>query len=79
MRVVYNITDNGVEFSNMREGTVFLYDDRPFMKVCGVTEDTATENCFYAVDLMYGDLHDFYSTDAGDDCYPVVKATLTIE
>lgn len=79
MRVVYNNRENGVEFSNMKEGTVFLYDGRPFMKVCGVTEDTVTEHGFYTIDLTCGDLHDFYSTDAGDDRYTVVEATLTIE
>lgn len=78
MRVVYN-RENGVKFRDMKEGTVFLYDDRPFMKVYGVTEDTVTEGCFYAIDLTYGDLHDFLSTDAGDDRYTVVEATLTIE
>ena len=79
MRVVYNNRENGVEFSNMKEGTVFLYDNRPFMKVCGVTENTSTQNGYYAVDLTCGDLHDFFSTDDGDDCYIVVDATLTIK
>lgn len=79
MRVIFNRVNEGVKFSDMKEGTVFLYDDRPFMKVCGVTEDTATENCFYAIDLTYGDLHDFLSTDEGDDHFIVVEATLTIE
>lgn len=78
MRVVYN-RENGVEFSNMKEGTVFLYKDRPFMKVCGVTEDTVTQHCFYAIDLTCGDLYDLFSTDEGDDRFVVVEATLTIE
>lgn len=78
MRVIYN-RENGVEFNNMKEGIVFLYDDRPFMKVCGVTEDTATQNGYYAVDLTCGDLYDLFSTDEGDDRFIVVEATLTIE
>ena len=79
MRVIYNKTNEEVKFSNMKEGTVFLYDDVPFMKVYGVTEDTVTEHCFYAIDLTCGDLYDFLSTNEGDDYFTVVKATLTIE
>ena len=79
MRVIYNTANEEVKFSNMKEGTVFLYDDVPFMKLYGVTEDTATENCFYAVDLTCGDLYDFLSTNEGDEYFTVVKATLTIE
>lgn len=79
MRVIYNKANEEVKFSSMEEGTVFLYNDVPFMKVYGVTEDTVTEHCFYAVDLTCGDLYDFLSTNEGDDYFTVVKATLTIE
>ena len=79
MRVIYNRTNEGVKFSNMKEGTIFLYDGRPFMKVYGVTENTVTEQCFYAVDLTCGDLYDFLSTDESDNHFTVVEATLTIE
>ena len=82
MRVIYNRTNEGVKFSDMEEGTIFLYDGRPFMKVYGVTENTATENCFYAVDLTCGDLYDIFFTDEGedrDDRFIAVEATLTIK
>ena len=79
MRVIYNKVNEEVKFSNMKEGTVFLYDDVPFMKVYGVTEDTVTEHCFYAVDLTCGDLYGCVATVGGDDYFAVVKGTLTIE
>lgn len=78
MKVIYNKVE-GTAFSDMREGTVFLCNNTPFMKVCGVTEDSETENRFYAVDLTCGDLYDFYFIDEGDSCFKVVEATLTIQ
>lgn len=78
MKVIYN-KNEGTVFSDMKEGTIFLYNNEPFMKVSGVTKDTVTEDCFFAVNLAYGELYDFFFMDKGDDCFPVVEATLTIE
>ena len=78
MKVIYNRENKSVEFSNMEEGTVFLYDGKPFMKVRGVTEDTMTEGWVYAIDLTCGELYDLVTMGEGNHRYIVVEATLTI-
>lgn len=65
MKIISNRANMDVEFYKMKEGTVFIYDGRLFMKVCGVTENTVTEGCIYAVDLTCGELHDLLSTNGG--------------
>ena len=79
MKVVFNKENKNVKFYDFEKGTVFLYDGKPFMKVCGVTKNTETEGCCYAVDLTCGELYDFVTMNKGNYPYIVVEATLTIQ
>ena len=78
MRVVFNRENKSVRFYDFEEGTVFLYDGKPFIKVRGVTEDTMTEGFVYAVDLTCGELYDLVTMGEDNHRYMVVEATLTI-